>query len=136
MSIEDPECRHWRWTSKQTLCILTNPRKDTLLIIRGTRPLSILVNQTIKMELNYSCLDEFSPRTSNFYIEHIIPEEWMGENEKITLEISIDKTFIPSDIDPQATDSRELGLQVYDLFFVKSELRDKGLRLAEIMGVS
>ncbi|MGD2091909.1 MAG: radical SAM protein [Candidatus Aminicenantes bacterium] len=118
-SIEDPGCRHWRWTSKQARCILINPRRDAILILRGARPLSILVNQSIRLELNSSCLDEFCSRTSNFYIEYIIPAERMGENDKIILEISTDKTFIPSEVDSQATDSRELGVQVYDLFFGK-----------------
>ncbi len=123
LSIEDPRCRHWRWTSKQAHCILANPRRDALLILRGARPLPILVNQSIRLELNSSCLDEFRLRASNFYIEYVIPAEMMGGDEKITLKISTDKTFIPSEVNPQTTDSRELGIQVHELFFGQRDRR-------------
>ena len=58
----------------------------------------------------------------------------MGENDKIILEISTDKTFIPSEVDSQATDSRELGVQVYDLFFGKKWDTGYGIKIMDDNG--
>jgi hypothetical protein len=41
----------------------------------------------------------------------------MGQNADFQLQLETDKTFIPSKLNPSVSDSRELGIQVYFLYF-------------------
>jgi len=117
ITITDSDCRQWRWTSKRASCTLTNPRKNGLLIIRGACPIQDSKEFKIILKLNSTDLDEFCFKTSKFYIEYLIGADRMGDDEQLVLEISTDRTFIPANIDPQSDDRRELGLQVFHLFF-------------------
>jgi hypothetical protein len=120
LTVKDPGCRHWRWTSKQARFTLVNPGRDLRLILRGVWPMANSCDQSIRLELNSSLLDEFCFRNPDFYIEYVIPAKRMGENKTITFEIFNAETFRPSDLEPQTVDSRELGVRVYDLFFTSS----------------
>jgi MoaA/NifB/PqqE/SkfB family radical SAM enzyme len=117
LTIEDPDWQHWRWTAKKASCKVENPKRKALLILRGSVDKSIFWDQGVRIKLNGTLLDEFTPGTAKFYKEYVITAEMMGENEPITLAIETNKTFIPSKVVPGIVDSRELGIQVYQLFF-------------------
>jgi hypothetical protein len=117
LTIKDPDWQKWRWTSKQALCKLENPNRKALLILRGSVNKSIFQDQSVFIKINGILLDEFLPGTAKFFKEYVITKEMMRDNDEITLRIETDKTFVPSERDSKSRDNRELGIQVYQLFF-------------------
>ena len=116
-TIKDPDWQNWRWTAKKAACQLENPKRLALLIIRGSVDKNILETQTVWIKINDTILDEFIPGTAKFFKEYLISPGMMGEDEKISLIIETDNVFLPSRVNPGITDNRELGIQIYHLFF-------------------
>jgi hypothetical protein len=119
LTIKDPVWQSWRWTSKKASCRLENPKSEALLIIRGSVDKSIHETQTVWVKINGTTLDEFIPGTAKFFLEYVITPEMMGEASNVTLIIETDKIFVPSGLNPGNNDNRELGMQVYQVFFGK-----------------
>jgi len=107
----------WRWTKKRAVCMIENPKKDCLLIIRGGTDRAKLADQKVIFKINETVLDEFVPLTGKFDKEFVIKKDMMGTADDFKLVIETDKTFIPSQLDPLIKDDRELGVQVYFLYF-------------------
>lgn len=107
----------WRWTKKRAVCMIENPKKDCLLIIRGGIDRAKLKDQKIIFKINDTVLEEFGTVTGKFDKEYVIKKEMMGTTDDFKLIIETDKTFIPSQVDPSVKDDRELGVQVYFLYF-------------------
>lgn len=115
--IPDPDWQNWRWTSKKAACELKNSRKEMLLILCGSVDKTVHDNQEVKITLNNTLLDEFIPGTAKFFKEYVITPAMMGDEASVPLIFATDKTFIPSDLNPGCDDNRELGVQIYYLFF-------------------
>lgn len=115
--IPDTSIRQWRWTAKRAECRLSNPKKNALLMIRGAVNKHLLKHQKIRIKINGALLDEFEPGTSSFFKEYRLSPDLMGDNEAVSLFIETDRTFTPSLLDPGIDDARQLGVQVYDMFF-------------------
>jgi len=127
--IPNPDWQQWRWIGRKAFCTIQNPRKKTLLIIRGSVDKSIHSEQKISFQLQDTLLDEFIPGTSKFFKEYLITPEMMGITETVSFSIETDCVFIPSRINPGVDDNRELGLQIYYLFFgEKSTAQTSNLR--------
>ncbi len=109
--------KQWRWTSKEGRCIIDNPRRDALLVIKGGINLEALDDQKITFKINDFVLDEFIPETSFFEKSYNIKKEMLGEEDEFYLTISTDKTFVPSEISPNSMDDRELGVKISFLYF-------------------
>ena len=109
--------KQWRWTEKISRCIIENPHKDALLIIKGSVNLEAVDKQKVLFKINNSILDEFYPEESNFYKSYKILKEMLGEGDEFYLSIETDKTFFPIDIYPDSTDHRELGLAISLIYF-------------------
>ncbi len=120
LTIKDPEERKWQWTSKHAVCIIENPRKESLLIIRGGVDKAIIPDQKITIKLNNTILEEFIPESAKFSKKYIITPAMMGNEDEIKLIIDTDKTFIPASLTSRGKDPkdiRELGVQIYFLYF-------------------
>ncbi len=117
LGIPDRDWQTWRWMGKKALCMLNNPKRDALLIIRGSVDKSVLPDQKVFIKLKDTLLDEFIPGTAKFFKEFIIRPGMMGEDNTLPLIIETDKVFVPSILAPKTNDNRELGLQIYHLFF-------------------
>jgi len=63
------------------------------------------------------CWRNSSPESSKFAKEYVITPEKLGSEDEFKLVIETDKTFIPSEQDANANDDRELGIQIYFLYF-------------------
>lgn len=115
----DPESslKRWRWTAKEARCLVDNPHRDALLVIKGGVEKSILKNQKVIFRINDSILEEFIPGKSYFEKFYRIHKEMLGEKERFSLIISTDKTFIPAEFNPDTKDERELGVQVSFIYF-------------------
>jgi len=115
----DPESylKRWRWTAKEARCVVENPRRDALLVIKGGVEKNILKDQKVIFRINDLILEEFIPGKSHFEKFYRIHKEMLGEKEQFSLIISTDKTFIPARVNPDTKDERELGVKVSFIYF-------------------
>lgn len=117
LKVKSKSERNWRWTAKKAVCIIENPKKECLLKIRGGADKNKYEDQKIIIKINEKVLEEFIPETSKFSKEYIITPETMGNEDEFRLIIETDKTFVPSALDPSVKDDRELGIQIFFLYF-------------------
>ncbi len=109
--------KQWRWMGKEAKCMIDNPHRDALLVIKGGVNLEALPGQKVMFKLNDLMLDEFVPEDSSFEKSYNIKKEMLGQGEEFYLTIATDMVFIPAKIFPDATDERELGLQISFIYF-------------------
>jgi hypothetical protein len=107
----------WRWTAKEAKCLIDNPKRDALLVIKGGVNLDALTDQKVIFKINDTVLDEFIPTESNFEKSYNIKKEMLGDKDEFSLIIATDKSFVPAQSVSGSTDQRELGLQVSFIYF-------------------
>jgi hypothetical protein len=113
----DAFLRQWRWTAKEARCIVDNPKRDALLVIKGGVNLDVLEDQKVIFKINDWILDEFVPAESYFEKSYNIKKEMVGDGEQFFLTIATDKVFVPADLIPNSKDERELGIQISFVYF-------------------
>lgn len=109
--------KQWRWTAKEARCIIDNPHRDALLIIRGGMNLDALDQQKVIFKINDIVLDEFIPEESGFEKTYHIKKEMLGDKDEFRFTVTTDQTFIPAKIDPNSKDERELGVAISFIYF-------------------
>jgi len=109
--------KEWRWTSKEARCIIDNPHRDALLVIKGGVNLNALENQKVIFKINDLVLDEFIAKDYNFEKSYNIKKEMLGEGDEFFLTFLTDKTFVPSKVFPDSPDVRDLGIQISFVYF-------------------
>ncbi len=107
----------WRWTAKEAICTMDNPKKETLLWIKGGVNKAIFQDQRVILIVNDKIIDDFIPSTGEFERRFYLTPEDLGEDDEVVLTIRTDKTFIPSKVIPNSTDPRELGVMIYLIYF-------------------
>jgi uncharacterized membrane-anchored protein YhcB (DUF1043 family) len=115
----DPQStlKQWRWLGQEARCVIDNPHRDALLVIRGGVNKDALPNQKITFKINDLVLDEFIPSEPVFEKSYNIKKEMLGDKDEFDLIVSTDQTFVPAKIYPQSKDQRELGFQVSFIYF-------------------
>jgi len=109
--------KRWRWTAKQARCIIDNPHRDALLVIKGGVNLEALNEQKVIFMINDLILDEFIPEESFFEKSYNIKKEMVGDEDEFYLVIGTNKMFVPKEIYPGSTDERVLGIQISFIYF-------------------
>jgi hypothetical protein len=109
--------KKWRWVGGEASCIIDNPRRDGLFVIRGGVNKEIIPDQKVIFKINDMVLDEFIPEEIIFEKSYTVKKEMLGEKDEFTLIVGVDKTFIPSKVFPQNKDERELGCQISFIYF-------------------
>ncbi|MGB7296547.1 MAG: hypothetical protein WBC70_13245 [Candidatus Aminicenantales bacterium] len=109
--------KKWRWTGAEARCIVDNPHRDALLVIRGGVNKDIFADQKVIVKINDLVLDEFIPDEIVFEKSYTVKNELLGDKDEFSLAIAVDKTFIPSQVFPQNKDERELGCQIAFIYF-------------------
>ncbi len=117
LKVKDEDERSWRWTSKRAVCMIEKSKKDCLLKIRGGVDKLKFEDQKVIIKINDKVLEEFVPETAKFDKEYVIAPEMIGSEDEFRLIIETDKVFVPSQLDPNVNDDRELGVQVFFLYF-------------------
>ncbi len=112
-----PDAGEWRWTSGKAVCIIENPKKEAILKLKGRVPENTLEGQKIRFLINDKLLDEFVPVKNDFEKDYVIPVEKLGNNDEIKFVIEVDKTFVPRKLDETISDDRELGVQIFSIYF-------------------
>ena len=109
--------KQWRWTAKVAKCIIDNPHRDALLVIRGGVNLEALKDQKVIFKINDLTLDEFIPDESHFERSYNVQKEMLGEGDEFYLVITTDKVFTPAQVVANSSDERELGMQISFIYF-------------------
>jgi len=113
----DAFLKQWRWTAQKARCIVDNPHRDALLIIKGGLNSNAFESQAVIFKINDLTLDEFIPEQEIFEKTYNIKKEMLGDKEEFYLSIETDKTFVPNQLDENSVDDRALGLQVSFIYF-------------------
>ena len=113
----DSFLRSWRWTQAKAACIIENPKKECTLIIKGGVNKSLFPDQKVILKINDALLEEFIPEEDHFSREYTISPEQMGSGDEFFLRIETDKVFVPAKAIPGSNDSRELGMQIFFVYF-------------------
>ncbi len=114
---QDAVLRQWRWTGKEAKCVIDNPKRDALLVIKGGVNLEAVKDQKIAFKINDLTLDEFIAADNVFEKSYNIKKEMLGDKAEFYLTVSVDETFIPAKAIPNSKDERELGVQVSLIYF-------------------
>lgn len=109
--------KQWRWMAQEARCIIDNPHRDALLVIKGGVNIGVLEQQKIIFKINDLILDDFIAEESYFEKSYNIKKEMLGEEDEFFLTILTDKTFVPNEAIPGSTDKRELGVQISFIYF-------------------
>jgi hypothetical protein len=117
VNAKDPFNRSWRWTMAKSVCIIENPKKEYTMIIKGAVNKTAFQDQKITFKINDSLLEEFIPTEAMFSREYTITPEQMGVGDEFSLKIETDKVFVPAKVFPGSNDSRELGMQIFFIYF-------------------
>ena len=115
----DPQSplKQWRWLGREARCLIDNPGRDALLVIRGGVNKDALANQKVIFKINDLVLDEFVPAEAVFEKSYNIKKEMLGDKDEFSLTITTDQVFVPAKINPQSKDERELGFQISFIYF-------------------
>ncbi len=113
----DSILKQWRWTAKEARCVVDNPKKDALLVIRGGVNLQALKDQRITIKLNDVVLDEFLATQELFEKTYDIKKEQLGDKNEFSLIFLVDKIWVPAKIVPNSKDERPLGIQISFIYF-------------------
>jgi hypothetical protein len=114
---QDAVLKQWRWTGKEAKCVIDNPHRDALLVIKGGVNLEAVKDQKITFKINDLTLDEFIATDNVFDKSYNIKKEMLGEKDEFNLTVSVDKSFAPAKVIPNSKDERELGIQVSLIYF-------------------
>jgi hypothetical protein len=117
VNAKDPFEKSWRWTTAKSVCIIENPKKECTLIIKGGVNKTVFQDQKLIFKINDALLDEFIPDEANFSREYTVSSQMMGNGDEFSLKIETDKVFVPAKIFPNSKDNRELGAQIFFIYF-------------------
>jgi hypothetical protein len=115
----DPQSplKQWRWLGREARCVIDNPGRDALLVIRGGVNKDALPNQKVIFKINGLVLDEFVPEEAVFEKSYSVKKEMLGDKDEFNLTITTDQIFVPAKLDPRSKDERELGFQISFIYF-------------------
>jgi hypothetical protein len=117
VNAKDPFSKSWRWTTAKSVCIIENPKKESTLIIKGGVNKTAFQDQKLIFKINDSVLDEFIPEENKFSREYTVTPEMMGPGDEFSLKIETDRVFVPAKVFPDSKDNRELGAQIFFIYF-------------------
>ena len=104
-------------SAREGRCVIDNPRRDALLVIKGGVNKEIVPNQKVIFKINDLVIDEFVPDETVFEKSYTLKKEVLGDKDEFYLVITTDQTFVPAKLYPQSKDERELGVQVTFIYF-------------------
>jgi len=106
-----------RWISAEASCIVDNPGRDGLLVIRGVTGEAAPPGQTVTVSIDGRQIGRFTPEGGRFDRSYDVPERWLDGGRDFILTIAVDKTFVPARVIPGSADERELGVGITLLYF-------------------
>jgi hypothetical protein len=116
---EDPT-REWQWTTGQATIAFRNPQVDSTFYLEvNGRPELFDVPQVLTLTIDDTVVEtiELSAEGPTYHVIPV-PAASLGAADAVVLTLTVDQTFVPSDVsDGRDDDERELGVQVFYAFF-------------------
>ena len=111
--------RQWRWTTDRSVLSFRNPKRDSRLILEfDGRPGVFDSAQRLSIAIGGRVLQELAVDTGE--VVHLVEDisaADLGADDFVELELRVDRTFTPAEIDSAATDTRALGVRVFYTYF-------------------
>lgn len=111
--------QQWRWTTARGVLAFRNPNRDARLVLEldgrpdlfdSAQRLSLVIGDRILREV------EIDTREVVCLVQEISAGD-LGSDDFVELELRIDGTFTPAELDSAARDTRELGVRVFYTYF-------------------
>lgn len=111
--------RQWRWTSDRGVLSFRNPKRDSRLILEfDGRPDMFDAPQRLSLVIGDRVLRELEvDGTEVIHLIEDLSATELGVEDFIELELRVDRTFTPADLDSEAQDRRKLGVRVFYTYF-------------------
>jgi hypothetical protein len=109
----------WYWTKREATLRFKNPKKDSLFYLVLDNPGGAFADrQQVTISLNGDPLDQIAitPGAGETMRKIALPAAKLGTGDVAELRVTVDKTFVPSQLSPSSKDSRELGVRVFHAF--------------------
>ena len=101
----------WRWTHQTATLSFLNPKADATF----TLDYAALANQAVTVSVGGQLLQllvaEASARRRRRRIP--IPSAALENEDRAEIQITVDRTFVPANLNVDSLDARELGIKVY-----------------------
>lgn len=112
----------WYWSEGGARVVFTNPRRGAVLHLRAHSPfVELNAPQTVILRVGEQEIWRHEVNTADAYLERIdIPADLMGDADWVEVALEVSPVWAPRDSDPESTDDRQLGLQVFDLYLSPS----------------
>jgi len=109
----------WRWTTGRSVVSFRNPNRDSRLVLEfDGRPDLFDSPLRLSLAVGDRVLQEMELDTNQIvYLVDEISAADLGTESFVELELRVDPTFVPAEIDSAAGDTRELGIRVYYIYF-------------------
>jgi len=118
-----PDGSEWRWTKKEAVIEVANPRKDCALYLAvGNRVDLFDQAQRVSVFAGGMLLDQLvvAPQPGVHIYKVLMPAAALGGDATARIRLVVDKTFVPAQLSPSLRDTRELGIQVLHAAIVPS----------------
>jgi hypothetical protein len=108
----------WRWTKKDSGIRFRNPKRNATFYLHcDGQPAMFDAPQTVSLYLRDAIVDTFQVTGTDEMIRRVaLTAAQFGDDEMVTLRISLDKTFVPALANTGSKDVRELGIRVFHAF--------------------
>jgi hypothetical protein len=110
--------QRWRWTTGRSVLSFRNPGRDARLTLEfDGRPDMFDSPQRLSLAVGDRVIRELDIEANRimYHVEQVSAAD-LGTEDFVELELQVDPTFIPSQINSEARDERELGIRVFYTF--------------------
>ena len=106
---------NWRWTSGRAVIAFRNPHGDVRLILEvDGRPDLFAEPQRLSLVIDDLTVRELVVDTNGRVdFDETVSAADLGENDIVRLELQVDQTFVPAELDSESRDTRELGVRIF-----------------------
>ena len=100
----------WRWTHQTATLSFLNPKADATF----TLDYAALANQAVTVSVGGQLLQLLVAEASARRHRRIpIPSAALGNGDRAEIQITVDRMFVPANLNVDSHDARELGIKVY-----------------------
>ena len=100
----------WRWTHQTATLSFLNPKADATF----TLDYAARARQTVTVSVDDQLLQQLVTEASGRRHRRIpIPAAALGNGDRAEVQVTVDRTFVPANLNVDSRDARELGIKVY-----------------------
>ena len=117
--ISDDGRTQWRWTTGRGVLSFRNPNRDSRFVMEFDGRGDVFEPaQRLSIVIGDRTIEEWEvDTTETVYVACDIAASDLGSEGIVNLELRVDRTFTPADIDGGTPDERELGVRVFYTYF-------------------